>query len=117
MESVIICTPRSSSRSVVATRRQHGDHDRRPVVALAARPAEGVGLAVHRRLVVPNPSVVSAAQQDTVGAEECGADRYSALRQPLSSLVDGDVQHILRCHTAATSRVRSAAILERQNAR
>jgi hypothetical protein len=98
--------------TAIPARRQRRHHDRRPVVALASRGTEGVGLAVHRGVVVLHPPVASATEQHSVGAEEGGADRYSTLRQPLPGLADGDGEHVPRCHTA----VRSAAILDRQNA-
>ncbi len=118
MNSSIIVTQRSSSRSVIRTpcsasqscppvkvltladhhradvelahqaaavpaRRQGGHHDRGPVIALTARVAERVGLAVHRRVVILHPTVVPAAQQHTVGGEQRRTDRESRPRPAL----------------------------------
>src|SRR5690606_15918864 len=76
--------------AAVPARGQGGDHDGVAVGALAAGLAEGVGLAVHGRIVFLHPAVVAAAEQGAVGGEQGRADRDAALGQALAGLLDGD---------------------------
>src|SRR5690606_16518810 len=79
--------------AAVPARGQGGDHDGVAVGALAAGLAEGVGLAVHGRIVFLHPAVVAAAEQGAVGGEQGRADRDAALGQALAGLLDGDGEH------------------------
>ncbi|MEZ5259548.1 MAG: hypothetical protein R2705_22510 [Ilumatobacteraceae bacterium] len=62
----------------VPARRQRRHHRRAAIAALPAGVAKGVGLAVHRRVVVLDPPVVAPPEQRAVGREQRGADRDPA---------------------------------------
>src|SRR3546814_16913031 len=68
------------------------DHDRVAVSARAAGLAEGVGLAVDRRVAFLYPAVVAAAQQAAVAVVQRGADRDAAFGQALAGLGNGGVE-------------------------
>ena len=76
--------------AAVPARRQRRRHRRAPVAALPAGVAEGVGLAVDRRVAELHPAVVAAAEQRAVGGEERAADRDPSLGQADPGLGDGD---------------------------
>src|SRR5512144_498856 len=54
---------------------QRRDHDLVAVALLASRPAERVGLAVRRRIILLHPAIAAAAEQSAPLVEERGTDR------------------------------------------
>jgi hypothetical protein len=75
-------------------RRERGDHRRAPVRALPAGPAERVRLAVHRRVVVLDATVVTAPQQRPVGGEQRGSDGDAALGETGPRLLERDREQL-----------------------
>src|SRR5690606_33255561 len=69
--------------AAVPARRERGDHDGVAVGALAAGLAEGVGFAVHGRIVFLYAAVVAAAEQGAVAGEQRGADRDATFGEAL----------------------------------
>src|SRR5690606_9900250 len=78
--------------TAVPARRERGHHDGVAVGALAPGLAEGIGLAVHGRIVFLHPAVVATAEQGAVAAEQGRADRDAALGEALAGFLDGNGQ-------------------------
>src|ERR671910_3009802 len=68
--------------AAVPARGQRRYHHRVAVAAPPSAAAEGVGLAVQRRILFLDATVATARQQLPVRAEERGPDRDAALREP-----------------------------------
>jgi hypothetical protein len=81
--------------TAVPARRQSGHHDGVAVAALPPGLAEGVGLRVHRGVVLLHAPVVAASEQLPLPVEHRCADRDAALGQAQARLGYGYVQHRL----------------------
>lgn len=81
--------------AAVPARRQRGHHDRVAVAPLPTGLAEGVGLGVHRRVVLLHAAVVTAAEKRALPVEHGRTDRDTAFYQARARLGYGDVQHRL----------------------
>ena len=81
--------------AAIPTRRQCGDHDLVAIGALAPCAAEGVGFTVDARVVLLNPSIVTSAQEASLGVKKSSADRNAAFGEALARFVQGDTQHLL----------------------
>src|SRR5258708_32961041 len=76
--------------AAVPARRERRDHDEVAIAALAARAAEGVGLAVDGGVVLLHAAIVTAADECAVGAEDGCADGNAALGETGAGLLDRD---------------------------
>src|SRR2546427_11613349 len=72
--------------AAVPAGRQRRHHDLVAVASLATGVAEGVGLAVHRGIVLLDATVVASPEQPALSVEQRAADRDAALGQPLARL-------------------------------
>ncbi len=68
------------------------DHDETAVAALAACITEGVSFAVKGRIAELHSTIVTGAEEDSFGAENCGADGDAPFRKTFAGLRDGDCE-------------------------
>jgi hypothetical protein len=88
-------TELADQSAAIPARRQRGDHDFVAIGALAAGPAERVGLTVDGRVIFLNTAVVAATQKFSFTVEKRGTDGDAAFGQAHAGLRDGDFQHFL----------------------
>ena len=78
---------------------QHGakrsDHDRVLVPALTARLSEGIGLTVHRWVVLLDTTVVTSPKQHPGSVKESGSNRNATFSQTKPCLLESNVEHRL----------------------
>lgn len=78
--------------AAVPAGRQRSDHDGVLVAALTAGLAEGIGFAMHGRIVFLHAAVVTTAEQAPVVVIQRRADRDAAFGQALAGFGNGGVE-------------------------
>jgi len=79
--------------AAIPARSKGGDHDQVAIGSLPACVAEGVGFAMHGRIILLNAAVVSAAYEGSILLEKRCADGDSTFGEALTRFFDGDGEH------------------------
>lgn len=79
--------------TAVPARRKRGNHGQVSIAALASRMAEGIGLAVHGRVVVLYSTVMTRADEFAHGIKDRSSDRDASFGQPFMSFRQCHRQH------------------------
>jgi hypothetical protein len=61
--------------------------------------SEGVGFAVDGGVVLLDSAIMAAAEQLTIGVEDCGADRDATFGEPGAGLGEGHLEHFVAGHS------------------
>jgi len=75
----------SDQSTAVPARRKRGNHGQVSIAALASRIAEGIGLAMHGRVVVLYSTVMTRADEFAHGIKDRSSDRDASFAQPFMS--------------------------------
>src|ERR1700728_1219932 len=82
--------------AAVPARRQRGDHHRVGIVPSPSGVAEGVGLAVHRGVVLFDAAVAASSEQGPVAVKESATDRDTPLAESDPGLFQRDLEEFPR---------------------
>src|ERR1700704_2691931 len=79
--------------TAIPARRQRGDHGQASIAALASRIAEGIGLAMHRRVIVLHSTVMTRADEFARAIKDRSSDRDASFGQPFAGFRQRHRQH------------------------
>jgi hypothetical protein len=79
--------------TAIPARRKRRNHGQVSITALASRIAEGIGLAMHGRIIILHATVTTRADALARRIKDRSSDRNASFGQPLASLRQRDRQH------------------------